>query len=143
MAAALDAMLRPAGPGAAASFLRNLPATNDVRTVAVANPHDPRWTDTITTYGFGGLELTVYRVGSTGTRFPMALRVTTPEEATTAGLRVGLDQHQLAAILGTPSVRHGDTLVYHLRDLTTERKRLEAELRDGRVVSLRWSVDLD
>ncbi len=140
---ALDAMLRPAGPDSAEAFLRSLPPANEVRDVHVANPHDPRWTDTVRTLDYGGLQLTVYRVAATGDRFPIAVRVTSADARGPDGLRPGMTEAELRLRLGPPSEVRGSSLVFRVLAPGRAPYALTAELRSGRVTALTWSAYLD
>lgn len=140
---ALDAMLRPDSPTAAETFLRSLPPPLAIRDLTVPNPHDPRWKDTVRTLVYDGLELTVYRVSSTGSRFPMAVRVTSPAYTSSSGLRVGLSSAQLVAILGPPSDRSGGRLIYRFVAPGSAPFELMVDVKDGRVQALSWAAYLD
>ena len=143
LADALGAMLRPSGPDAAEAFLRALATASTVRDVAVVNRHDPRWTDTVTTLAYDGLEITVYRVSSTGTRFPMAVRVTSSAYRAPDGLRLGMTPSQVRQLLGAPVVARPDALLYRRAEPGGAPYQLTVQLGGGRVTALLWSADLD
>lgn len=139
----LDAMLRPGSATAAETFLSMLPKPLEVHDTTVANPHDPRRQNTVRTLGYDGLALTVYRVQATGTRFPVAVFVTSPAYRTHNGLHVGLAAQDVVAILGEPTVRHAATWVYQIHAPMSAPYELTVGLHDGRVESLRWAAYLD
>jgi len=139
----LDVMLRPNSATAAEAFLAALPRPLEVRDTTVANPHDPRRRDTVRTLRYDGLALTVYRVQATGTRFPVAVFVTSPDYRTGNGLHVGLTSQDVAAILGAPTVRKGGTWVYQIHAPMSAPYELTVRLHDGTVRSLRWAAYLD
>ncbi len=139
----LDVMLRPSSPTAAETFLATLPAALATHDATVANPHDPRRQDTVRTLQYDGLALTVYRVQSTGTRFPVAVSVTSPAYRTRSGLHVGLPSHEVLALLGEPTARHGGTWVYQIDAANAAPFELTVELDGGTVRSLRWAAYLD
>lgn len=141
---ALDVTLRPASPTAAETFLSSLPQPLAVHDRKVANPQDPRRVDTVRTLVYRGLTLTVYRVSSTGSRFPLAVEVTDPHYVTRDGLRVGLSARAALAILGQPTAREGSTWVYSVvAPQGSAPYELRLRLEGGRVTDLRWMAYLD
>lgn len=139
----LDVMLRPSSQAAAETFLAALPTALATHDETVANPHDPRRQDTVRTLQYDGLALTVYRVQSTGTRFPVAVSVTSPAYRTKSGLHVGLSSHEVVALLGEPTARHGGTWVYQVDAASSAPFELTVRLDGGTVRSLRWAAYLD
>jgi hypothetical protein len=141
--ATLDAMLRPSSATTAETFLGTLPRPLEAHDRNVANPHDRRLQDTVRTLRYEGLALTVYRVQATGSRFPVAVRVTSPIYRAVNGLQVGLASQDVVAILGEPTARHGTTWVYQIHAPMSTPYELTVQLHDGRVQALRWAVYLD
>ena len=139
----LDVMLRPSSQTAAETYLAALPPALASHDQTVANPHDPRRQDTVRTLQYDGLALSVYRVQATGTRFPVAVSVTSPAYRTSSGLRVGLSSSQVVALLGEPTVRHGGTWVYQIDAANAAPYELSVRLDGGTVRSLRWAAYLD
>jgi len=139
----LDVMLRPSSQAAAETFLAALPTALATHDETVANPHDPRRQDTVRTLQYDGLALTVYRVQSTGTRFPVAVSVTSPAYRTKSGLHVGLSSHEVVALLGEPTARHGGTWVYQVDAASSAPFELTVRLDGGTVRSLRWAAYID
>jgi len=139
----LDVMLRPSSQAAAETFLAALPVALATHDQTVANPHDPRRQDIVRTLQYDGLALSVYRVQSTGTRFPVAVSVTSPAYRTRSGLRVGLPSREVLALLGEPTARHGGTWVYQIDAANAAPYELTVQLEGGTVRSLRWAAYLD
>ncbi|HKI57189.1 MAG TPA: hypothetical protein VKB31_08575 [Trueperaceae bacterium] len=136
---ALDATLRPSGPGAAQAFLASLPPPRAVHERSVSNPQDPGRKDTLRTLVFRGIAVTVYRVSASGKRFPVAVKVTGKRFRAPDGLRVGLAASQVRAVLGAPSARSPSLWRYRR---TQPRDGAPFELRvhfqGGRVSALAW-----
>lgn len=141
---ALDATLRPAGPGAAEAFLAALPQPRSVRERTVTNAQNPRQRDTLRTLLFPGIAITVYHVSASGKRFPVAVKVTGRRFRAPDGLRVGLAKRQVRAVLGTPSVTTGDSWRYQEPDPQGAAPfELRVAFRNGHVLALEWSAYVD
>jgi len=100
---ALNATLRPSGPGAAEAFLGSLPAPRAVHERSVPNRQDSTRRDTLRTLVFQGIAITVYRVSASGKRFPVKVAVTAERFRAPDGLAVGLDRDHVRTILGPPT----------------------------------------
>lgn len=106
----------------------------------VKNVHVPGQTDSLRTYFFDGLALTVYEVD--GGKEILRQIITSEERYSTRdGIRVGMSARDLESILGEPMERKGDALVF---DLGGEMPTLLfAEITDDVVRRLEWRFPLD
>lgn len=141
---ALDATLRPAGPGAAEAFLAALPQPRSVRERTVTNAQNPRQRDTLRTLLFPGIAITVYHVSASGKRFPVAVKVTSARFRAPDGLRVGQHKGQVRAVLGAPTTTTDEAWRYRRRDPSGSAPfELRVRFHNGRVSALEWLAYLD
>lgn len=140
---ALDAMVRPATPSTAQRFLASLPPPVSASERQVVNPHDRRRQDVVRTLHYRGLELTVYQVSATGSRFPVAVTVTSPAYGSADGLQVGMGRAGVRAALGDPSAGTAGRWLYRVAPARSAPYQLTVRFEGDTVVALRWSAYLD
>lgn len=140
----LDVLLRPSGPDAASTLLRDLPEPQATREQLHPNRHRPGAEDVYRTLTYPGLELTVITPGTGVPAFPVALDLTVPGQSVEGGLAVGMSADALRARLGPPHAVDGHAWRYAvLDDPAAAPYDLVATVVDGRVTRLRWIAYLD
>lgn len=100
-------------PDADRPLLRDLPPATATRREPIPNSHQPEHIDTILTHSYPGLEIRVYRVSASNKDIIQTVTVFGPEFVSDEGLRVGLSQAQVRAILGEPFRVETNTLTFY------------------------------
>lgn len=138
-------MLRAPGPDAAESFLASLPEPLAVQVRSVQNAYDPRSSDSVRTLDYDDLSITVYEVTGTGDRFPISVALTAPGQASSDGLRLGLDAASVRGILGEPGAVNPRTGAWHydVVEKGAAPYAIDIAFEAGAVASVTWTAYVD
>lgn len=105
------------------------------------NRHVRGQVDTLRTYVYHGMEVTVYDVAGDPKEIMERLTVVDSSYRTEKGLRVGLSKEEAEALLGPPDQAQGDSLVYELG--TPVPNFLRVSFEQNRISRLEWSFYVD
>ncbi len=144
----VDRIVAAGAAGDAAAVLGRLQPPRRVTTEALANRHVPGQTDTLRTYHYDGLALTVYDVSASDKQLLYALQVTSdayvPQRPHV--LHVGMARAEVEAALGAPDERLEDGVTYQYAldgDGGAPGTLLLVRFDEGAAAALEWSFYVD
>jgi hypothetical protein len=131
--------------GTRAALQAKLGDPDSITARPVQNRHDSTQTDSVLVAHYPGLAVEIYRVTNGGRELTSSVRITDNRyiEASSP-IRIGLTQDDIANVMGPPTERTGETLVYACPTCTElGNERIEVTLADGRIaaITIFYSID--
>lgn len=123
--------------------LDRLGPPDSITTAPQPNRHVPGQMDTLRTYFYDGVRLTVYDVTNSADQFVTTMQVTGPAYTTDDSLHVGSSRSEVENTLGAPDRQDGDEYIYELGEPVAAPNLLRLTVEADTVQRMTWSFYVD
>lgn len=123
--------------------LDRLGPPDSITTAPQPNRHVPGQMDTLRTYFYDGVRLTVYDVTNSADQFVTTMQVTGPAYVTQDSLHVGSSRSEVENTLGAPDRQDGDEYIYELGEPVAAPNLLRLTVEADTVQRMTWSFYVD